>query len=141
MLEVTSRSEALQQYPNGIQPPPVAPATGSLRMSSWAMDVWVQHKRVLTDQTELRAIMYEGAARGDLNVLGERFCVFDNSAVTGVLVLAQSHLSIHTWPEFCLANIDLLSCGDPQADDVLGLIGDRLGAVRTNLTCVSRAVL
>ena len=48
-------------------------------------------------------------------MLAERFCVFPNDAVTGVLVLAQSHLSIHTWPELSLANVDLLSYGDVRA--------------------------
>ena len=37
-------------------------------------------------------------------VLADEFYVFPNGAVTGVLLLAQSHLSIHTWPELLLAN-------------------------------------
>ena len=45
---------------------------------------------------------------------------FPNGAVTGVLLLAQSHLSIHTWPELALANVDLLTCGDIDGDVVLG---------------------
>jgi S-adenosylmethionine decarboxylase len=73
-------------------------------------------------------------------VLGEEFCVFPNGAVTGVLVLAQSHLSIHTWPEFALANIDLLSYGDLRGEDVLRPICEQLDVERANVTCIPRAI-
>ena len=76
------------------------------------MDAWVRGPSVLTDREGLRAALYAGASAGRALVLGEEFCVFPNGAVTGVLVLAQSHLSIHTWPELALANVDLLSYGD-----------------------------
>ena len=76
----------------------------------------------------------------DATVLGEEFCVFPNGAVTGVLVLAQSHLSIHTWPEFGLANVDLLSYGDLSGEDVLRVVCDGLDAERTSLTSIPRAI-
>ena len=37
--------------------------------------------------------------------------IFPNGAITLVLILAESHLSIHTWPEESLIAIDLFSCG------------------------------
>jgi S-adenosylmethionine decarboxylase len=109
-------------------------------MLLWTMDAWVRHGAVLTDRERLRTILYDAARSGAATVLGEEFCVFDNAAVTGVLVLAQSHLSIHTWPEFSLANVDLLSYGDLRGEDVLRLIGRRLDADRVNLTCLVRAL-
>jgi S-adenosylmethionine decarboxylase len=66
--------------------------------------------------------------------------VFPNGAVTGVLVLAQSHLSLHTWPELSLANVDLLSYGDVRGDAVMGEIRVHLAVVRAAVTCVPRAV-
>ncbi len=73
-------------------------------------------------------------------MLAEKFCVFPNGAVTGVLVLAQSHLSIHTWPEFSLANVDLLSYGALRGDEVLEAICDELDVERTTTTCIPRAI-
>ena len=51
------------------------------------------------------------------HVLDRSSVVFPNGAVTLVLILAESHLSIHTWPEENLIAIDLFSCGaiDGQA--------------------------
>jgi S-adenosylmethionine decarboxylase len=105
-----------------------------------AMDAWVRSPGVLTDAGRLRSILYAGAEAGGAIVLGEEFCVFPNGAVTGVLVLAQSHLSIHTWPEHALANVDLLSYGDLRGDDVLRCIRARLDVERANVTCIPRAV-
>lgn len=109
-------------------------------MHLYAMDAWVRHATVLTQPARLRAILYAAAEAGGATVLGEEFCVFPNGAVTGVLVLAQSHLSIHTWPEFALANVDLLSYGDLRGVDVLGVIRDELDVERMSLTCLPRAI-
>jgi S-adenosylmethionine decarboxylase len=108
-------------------------------MRLYAMDAWVRHAAVLTDAAALRSSLYKAAAAGGATVLGEEFCIFPNGAVTGVLVLAQSHLSIHTWPEFSLANVDLLSYGDLRGDVVLRTIGDSLDVERMTLTCIPRA--
>jgi S-adenosylmethionine decarboxylase len=108
-------------------------------MRLYAMDAWVRHAAVLTDAGTLRSSLYSAAAAGGATVLGEEFCIFPNGAVTGVLVLAQSHLSIHTWPEFLLANVDLLSYGDLRGEVVLRAIGDSLDIERMTLTCIPRA--
>ncbi|WP_018680674.1 S-adenosylmethionine decarboxylase [Actinokineospora enzanensis] len=56
------------------------------------------------------------------HVLKESHVLFPNGAITLVLILAESHLSVHTWPEENLAAIDLFSCG---AIDGLAIV-DRL---------------
>ena len=105
-----------------------------------ALDAWVGDASVLTDEGRLRAALYAGADAGGATVLREQFCVFPNGAVTGVLVLAQSHLSIHTWPEFSLANVDLLTYGDVRGEEVLEVVCIELGAVRSRVTCIARPV-
>jgi S-adenosylmethionine decarboxylase len=108
-------------------------------MQLHVLDVWVRDARVLTDLERLKATLYAGARAGHATVVGEAFHVFPNGAVTGVLVLAQSHLSIHTWPEYSLANVDLLSYGAVDGEAVLRVVGERLGAERTQVTSMPRA--
>jgi S-adenosylmethionine decarboxylase len=105
-----------------------------------ALDAWVRRPAVLTDAERVKAILYAGAEAGGATVLGEKFCVFPNGAVTGVLVLAQSHLSIHTWPEYGLANVDLLSYGALRGEVVLDAICKALDVERMNVTCLPRAI-
>jgi S-adenosylmethionine decarboxylase len=112
-----------------------ASATG---MRLHAMDAWVEDPAVLVDADELRAILIEAARAGAVTVLETAFHVFPNGAVTGVLLLAQSHLSVHTWPELSMANVDLLTYGDVDASRVLALVRARLGAERANIACVVR---
>jgi S-adenosylmethionine decarboxylase len=102
------------------------------------LDARVADPAILVDEDELRAILYAAARAGRARVVGEAFHVFPNGAVTGVLLLAQSHLSIHTWPELRLANVDLLSYGDVDAELALELVRERLGAVSASVTLVGR---
>jgi S-adenosylmethionine decarboxylase len=108
-------------------------------MRLYTMDAWVDDGRILVDAQALRVILRGAAERGSLTVLDEAFHVFPNGAVTGVLVLAQSHLSVHTWPERLLANVDLLSCGEADGARVLEEIRRAIGAGRADVTCLERA--
>ena len=105
-----------------------------------AMDAWVRDASVLTDAPELKAVLQAAATVGGATVVGEEFYAFPNGAVTGVLLLAQSHLSIHTWPELALANIDLLTCGDIDGDSVLRTIRTRLDVERATIRCIHRSL-
>ena len=105
-----------------------------------AMDAWVRTPSVLTDAEELSAALHAAAAAGGATVVGEEFYAFPNGAVTGVLLLAQSHLSIHTWPELGLANVDLLTCGEIDSGAILRTIRERLDVERACVRCIPRAL-
>jgi S-adenosylmethionine decarboxylase len=130
-------ADALGPDDNEISNPAATLAYG-LRMRLWALDARVLDVAVLTDGERLRTILYEAARSGGATVVGEEFCVFPNDAVTGVLVLAQSHLSIHTWPEQSLANVDLLTCGDLPGERMLRLVARQLHAEHVTITSVPR---
>ena len=109
-------------------------------MRLYAMDAWVRDAAVLTDADCLSAALRAAADAGGATVVGEEFYAFPNGAATGVLLLAQSHLSIHTWPELGLANVDLLSCGDIDGNVVLQTIRARLDVERSNVSCILRSL-
>ena len=109
-------------------------------MRLYAMDAWVRDAAVLTDAAALSAGLRAAADAGGATVVGEEFYAFPNGAVTGVLLLAQSHLSVHTWPELALANVDLLSCGDIDGNVVLATIRVRLGVERASVRCIHRSL-
>ena len=117
------------------------PAHTTQPMRLHAMDAWVRDPFVLTDAGELKAALHAAASAGGATVVGEEFYEFPNGAVTGVLLLAQSHLSIHTWPELGLVNIDLLTCGEMDGGLVLATIRERLDVDRANVRCIERALV
>ncbi|MBA3507813.1 MAG: adenosylmethionine decarboxylase [Betaproteobacteria bacterium] len=60
--------------------------------------------------SELRALCLREVMRADLRALGESFHQFEPQGVTGTVVLAESHLAIHTWPESGYTTIDVFVC-------------------------------
>jgi S-adenosylmethionine decarboxylase proenzyme len=73
-------------------------------------------------------------------VLDESAVVFPNGAVTLVLVLAESHLSVHTWPEEGLVAVDLFSCGSIDGPTVIDELVRRLGLERVRMQRLDRGL-
>jgi len=65
----------------------------------------------LDSEPAIRSLMLEAASRSGATVVGDIFHHFSPQGVTGVVVVAESHLAIHTWPEFGYASVDLFTCG------------------------------
>jgi len=84
------------------------PAAGKLL---YAVDAALTAASPVADIGQLSALSAEAVAAGGGHVLDTSHVVFPNGAVTLVLILAESHLAIHTWPEDNLIAIDLFSCG------------------------------
>jgi S-adenosylmethionine decarboxylase len=71
----------------------------------------------LTDQTGIETALCEAAEACGATVLKVMLHAFgEGSGITGVAILAESHISIHTWPELDYAALDIFMCGvcDPQ---------------------------
>ncbi len=66
----------------------------------------------LNDEQFVRQSMLEAARRVGATVLGESFHSFVPQGVSGSVVIAESHLSIHTWPEYGYAAVDIFTCGN-----------------------------
>lgn len=109
-------------------------------MRLYVMDAWVRDAAVLVDADGISATLRSAAETGGVTVLGETFHVFPNGAVTGILLLAQSHLSVHTWPELLAANVDLLTYGDVDGERIMRMVGDGLQAHRAEVKCLERAI-
>lgn len=89
------------------------------------------NRDLLTDPDGLGTACRAAVAGGGGHVLDEARAVFPNGAVTLVLVLAESHISLHTWPEDGLVAIDLFSCGSIDGRRVLDELASRLDLDRT----------
>jgi S-adenosylmethionine decarboxylase len=109
-------------------------------MCSSQMDAWFTDGRVLTDEQALLSVMRDAAAAGHATVVGEASAVFPNGAVTAVLLLAESHLSVHTWPEHNFATFDVLTCGKLSAESIFSHLRSALGTSRTNTVSARRSV-
>lgn len=103
--------------------------TGDINsVSFWNMDYAAQH---LKD-----AVLEAGAT-----IISERWHHFgDGFGYTGVIVLAESHLSIHTWPEKGFAAIDVFMCGNCDPQDTLQKIVDTFNPIGYTIKILNRGL-
>jgi S-adenosylmethionine decarboxylase len=84
-----------------------------------------------SDKINSRKYLYQvvrsAVKRYGLTNLGSRFHQFEPHGVTGFTLLAQSHISLHTWPEYGYLVLDIFTCGDQsQADRLADYLLKRL---------------
>lgn len=67
----------------------------------------------LADPSTTEQVLRTAATATGATILSGHFHHFgEGSGVTGVLILAESHISIHSWPELAYAALDVFVCGD-----------------------------
>lgn len=64
----------------------------------------------LSDLEHITAAMLEAAAAAGATVVTHNFHHFSPLGVSGAVIIAESHLAIHTWPEYRFAAVDLFTC-------------------------------
>jgi len=69
------------------------------------------NRELLNNLEAIREIMLAAAIGSGATVLGESFHQFSPQGVSGVIIIAESHLTIHTWPEHGYAAADIFTCG------------------------------
>ncbi len=67
---------------------------------------------LLDDLEFIRKAMMSAADEAGATIVGETFHKFSPLGVTGIIAIAESHLCIHTWPEYGYAAVDIFTCGE-----------------------------
>lgn len=67
---------------------------------------------ILKDTQLVETYMKRAAIECGATIVESAFHTFNPYGVSGVVVIAESHLAIHTWPEYGYAAIDVFTCGD-----------------------------
>jgi S-adenosylmethionine decarboxylase len=68
-------------------------------------------KSKLNDERFLEDAMKEAVRRSGATIVRSVFHQYNPQGVSGVVVIAESHISIHTWPEYGYAAVDFFTCG------------------------------
>jgi S-adenosylmethionine decarboxylase len=73
---------------------------------------------ILGSIDRVQDIMVSAAKEAEATIVNVSFHGFNPYGISGMVIIAESHLSIHTWPEYGYAAVDIFTCGDlikPQA--------------------------
>ena len=95
---------------------------------------------LINDLDRVQQSMLAAAGLIGATVLGHTFHKFAPEGVSGSVVIAESHLSIHTWPESGYVAVDIYTCGG--LDPHLGFehLGQALGAKTTRVQEIVRGL-
>ena len=138
-MAIDPRHEAEGMRHEGATPCPMphapTPAAGGHHL---LVDLWVDDPEPLRRVAFWQDLLPEACRSAGATVLGARFHQFEPEGVTGVVLLAESHASLHTWPEAGLATLDVFTCGALDAHAIVGRIRAALRPVRERTTAVAR---
>jgi S-adenosylmethionine decarboxylase len=85
------------------------------------LDLWGAEN--LADPNHIDRALRDAAVTAGATILHSHFHHFSpNGGVSGVVVLAESHISIHTWPERSFAAVDIFMCGDCNPYDSIPVL-------------------
>lgn len=100
------------------------------------------NKEILNDHKKIDELMVEAATRAKATVVESVFHMFNPYGVSGAVVISESHLTIHTWPEYGYASVDLFTCGDKVNPWIaFDFLEEVLGATKSESTEVSRGMV
>lgn len=67
---------------------------------------------ILKDLKRVKNALVSAAKEAKATIVDISFHEFNPFGISGMVVIAESHLSIHTWPEYAYAAVDIFTCGD-----------------------------
>ena len=67
---------------------------------------------ILNNARKIEKYLNDAALEAGATIVSSAFHTFNPHGVSGFVVIAESHLSIHTWPEYGYAAVDIFTCGD-----------------------------
>lgn len=69
-------------------------------------------ENILKDHKLVEKYMNEAAEKAGATIVNSVFHHFNPWGVSGAVIISESHLTIHTWPEYGYAAVDVFTCGD-----------------------------
>lgn len=97
---------------------------------------------VLNDIKKVESIMVNAALEAGAEVREFVFHKFSPQGVSGVVVISESHLAIHTWPELGYAAVDVFTCGDKVNPwDACNYLSDSFSAAKMTAKEIMRGII
>lgn len=75
-------------------------------------DLYGVNPEFIDKEEDIRHLLENSVKAGNLTKISSHFYQFNPHGATGIILLAESHISIHTWPEYQSATVDVFTCGD-----------------------------
>jgi S-adenosylmethionine decarboxylase len=81
-------------------------------------DMYGIDPELLERKEYLMEVVERSIREGNLTKISSDYYQFEPMGASGIVLLAESHISFHTWPEYGLITLDLFTCGDPEKAEI-----------------------
>ncbi len=81
-------------------------------------DLYGIDPEMISKTDRVYGIIEDAVRAGMLTKISSDYYQFQPRGVSGIVLLAESHLAFHTWPEHGLVTLDIYTCGDPKGADL-----------------------
>ncbi|RME68670.1 MAG: S-adenosylmethionine decarboxylase proenzyme [Nitrospirae bacterium] len=96
----------------------------------------------IKDLKYVRDVMIEAARQANATIIDVAFHEFSPFGISGMVVIAESHLSIHTWPEYGYAAVDIFTCGDTiKPDEAARYLIEKFGSRNPSVVEMKRGII
>ena len=103
------------------------------------LDIYTQDREWLKNQQIVEHLLHLAAQAAQAHILTSHFHTFGGEGgITGVLLLAESHISIHTWPEHNYAAVDIFICGKLSINAAISVFQQKLANARIEVRLLER---
>lgn len=102
------------------------------------VDAWQAPADLLNDPERIRQALLAGITAGEVTLIDLCIHQFCPHGVTATATLAESHIAIHTWPEYGYFAVDLFFCGQGKPEKALQIIRASLQAKQMKIQKVER---
>ena len=109
-----------------------------MELVHYTIDCYGCDKNLLDNEHHLVSGLKTISAHFGFKVLSFSSAKFDPVGVTAYLVLSESHMSIHPWPELQFAAVDFFGCQMPNIDELKQAIQSLVACTHLEEKCVSR---
>ncbi len=106
-----------------------------------AVELFDCDENLLNDNNLLERSLIEAATNAGATVVDSVFHQFNPYGISGAVIIAESHVAIHTWPEYRYAALDIFTCGnEADPDTIAGEVKAVLRAERMEVSRILRGV-
>jgi S-adenosylmethionine decarboxylase len=98
--------------------------------------------KILSDLKKVQDVLITAAKVADATIVEVAFHEFSPFGISGMVVIVESHLSIHTWPEYNYAAVDIFTCGDIlKPDKAVAYLIEKFQSKNPSVVEIKRGIL
>ena len=107
----------------------------------YIVDLYGCSFEILNNQSVIRAIIHDIVEKIGAKLVAENYKIFSPMGISGYAIISESHISIHTWPEYQYAAVDVFSCKKIVSTETVEYIKSCFKAKNYNLYLLDRGIV